>query len=42
MDGQWAQAKMFYVANQHRNANQNHNERSSNICQDGYYHKDHK
>ena len=42
MDGQWAHEKMFHIVNQHTNANQNHNEIPSNICQNGYYHKDHK
>ena len=36
-DSQQAHEKMLNIANHQRNANQNHNEISSRICQNGYH-----
>ena len=41
-DGQQAHEKMLSISNHQGNANQNHNEMSPHICQDGYYQKDKK
>ena len=38
-DGQETHEKMFSITHQ-ENANQNQNELSSHICQNGYYRKD--
>ena len=41
-DGQQAREKMLSITNHQGNANQNYNEISSHICQDGYYQKNNK
>ena len=41
-DGQQAQEKILNITNHQRKANQNHNEISPHICQNGYHQKDHK
>ena len=41
-DGQQAHEKMLNIANHQGNANQNHNEISPHICQNGYHQKEHK
>ena len=38
-DGQETHEKMLNTANQQGNANQNHNEISHHICQNGHYQK---
>ena len=42
VDGQQAHEKILNIANQQRNAYQNHNEISPHTCQNGYYQKDNK
>ena len=41
-DGKQAHEKMLNINNHQGNANQNHNEISPHICQNGYRQKDHK
>ena len=41
-DGQQKHEKMLNIANHQGNADQNHNEISLHICQNGYYQKDKK
>ena len=41
-DGQESYEKMLDTANHQGNENQNHNEVSPHICQNGYHQKEHK
>ena len=41
-DDQQAHEKMFNIADNQRNENQNHNETSPHTCQNDYHQKDHK
>ena len=39
-DGEWAQEKIFNIANYQGNTNQNHSEISPHTCQNGHYQKE--